>query len=102
MADHPTNETVTVVGAICTAAGVVGKSIVDRYRNRDKLGADQAADMIGKLWEQNKELGAKVDECRKHHTECQEQNARMEERLIAQGERLDELTKRLGYQDLME
>lgn len=97
-----TDTMTAAIGAVGTAVGVIGTRLIDRYRNRDKLNADQAGAMISKLWDQNKELTAKVDECQRNHQECEKQNARLEEKVSGLREDLDDLRQRMECRGLME
>ena len=90
------------IGVVGTVAGIAIKSAFDRYRNRDKIDASQAGVMMRKLWEQNKELGRKVEECERRHLDCEKHAARLEEKVSTLREDLEELRRRMDRSDLME
>ena len=90
------------IGAVGTVAGIAIKSAFDHFRNREKVDASQAAVMMRKLWDQNKELGRKVEACEKRHLDCEKHAARLEEKVSSLRDDLDELRRRFERSDLME
>ena len=87
------------IGAAGTAIGVIGSQLVNRYRNRDRLDDAQAGTMIRKLWSQNEKLTQKVDECQRHHQECEVRATRLEAVVENLRSDFDDLRRRVDSSD---
>jgi len=104
MADQPvSNELMLgVVGTLGTAAGVIGGKLVDRFRKRDEMDSSQLAGMTRKLWKQNEELTAKVDQCQEHHRDCEVRAGKLEVEVTSLRTEFDDLKRRVERADILE
>lgn len=106
MADHNAANDPSIVGAVSAALGsavtVIGGKVIARFQKRDEQDSRLATGMVNKLFKQVEGLQDDLKQCQEHHRECEERAGKLEGRVEAQGERLQEAIKRLGYKDLME